>query len=71
VKTGGRLIYSTCSLELEENEAVCRKFLARQTNFDKGLPALAERFITEENFARTFPQKDDTDGFFIAVFQKK
>jgi len=71
VKSGGRLIYSTCSLEREENEAVCEKFLATQIRFAKVPPALPERFLTEEGFARTFPQRNGTDGFFIAVFEKK
>ncbi len=71
LKTGGRLIYSTCSLEREENEAVCERFLAAQTHFGKVLPALPGTFLTEEGFARIFPQKHKTDGFFIAVFEKK
>lgn len=71
VKTGGRLIYSTCSLEREENEAVCEIFLAARTNFHKIPPRLPEKFLTDEGFARTFPQNDNTDGFFIAVFEKK
>ncbi len=70
LKTGGRLIYSTCSLETEENEAVCQRFLAAQTHFSRVLPALPENFLTAEGFARTFPQKHNTDGFFIAVFGK-
>jgi 16S rRNA (cytosine967-C5)-methyltransferase len=71
VKTGGRLIYSTCSLEREENETVCERFLASRECFIKISPAVPERFLTREGFARTFPQKDKTDGFFIAVFEKK
>jgi 16S rRNA (cytosine967-C5)-methyltransferase len=71
VKTGGRLIYSTCSLEHEENEAVCADFLAGQTDFKKILPDAPEKFLTDEGYARTFPQKDKTDGFFIAAFEKK
>jgi 16S rRNA (cytosine967-C5)-methyltransferase len=71
VKNGGRLIYSTCSLERQENEAVCGKFLAGQDDFIKILPDVPEKFLTEEGFARTFPQRDKTDGFFIAVFEKK
>lgn len=70
VKTGGRLIYSTCSLEIEENEKVCEKFLAKQTNFRKILPNVPKKFLTEKDFARTLPQRDETDGFFIAVFEK-
>lgn len=71
VKSGGRLIYSTCSLERQENEAVCENFLSQTTSFEKGLPQLPERFLTQEGFARTFPDRDNMDGFFIAVFQKK
>ncbi len=71
VKMGGRLIYSTCSLEREENEAVCERFSAVQTEFKKVSPGLPERFLTDEGFARTFPQREKTDGFFIAVFEKK
>ncbi len=71
VKSGGRLIYSTCSLEREENEAVCENFLSQTTSFDQVLPQLPERFLTEKGFARTFPNRDKMDGFFNAVFQKK
>ncbi len=67
---GGRLIYSTCSLEREENESVVENFLRGATNFRKVLPNVSERFLTAENFARTFPGRDSTDGFFIAVFEK-
>jgi 16S rRNA (cytosine967-C5)-methyltransferase len=70
VKTGGRLIYSTCSLEREENETVAEKFLAENKDFEKITPEIAERFRTTENYARTFPPTDKTDGFFIAVFEK-
>ncbi|MDQ3180827.1 MAG: 16S rRNA (cytosine(967)-C(5))-methyltransferase RsmB [Acidobacteriota bacterium] len=71
VKSGGRLIYSTCSLEREENEAVCEKFLCETTSFDKVFPQLPERFLTQNGFARTFPDRDKMGGFFIAAFQKK
>ncbi|MCU1290572.1 MAG: Ribosomal small subunit methyltransferase [Acidobacteria bacterium] len=71
LKTGGRLIYSTCSLEVEENEAVCKTFLNENRNFIQTAAGLPEKFLTSENFARTFPQKDKMDGFFIAVFEKK
>ena len=34
-------------------------------------PDVPGEFITSEGFARTFPHRDDMDGFFIAVFEKK
>ena len=71
VKSGGRLIYSTCSLEKQENEAVCENFLNRMPGFERVLPDLSERFLTGQGFARTFPDRDGMDGFFIALFQKK
>ncbi len=70
IKRGGRIIYSTCSLETEENEAVALSFLTANTQFEKVAPTLDERFLTSENFVRTFPPRDGTDGFFIAVFRK-
>jgi len=70
IKKGGRLIYSTCSLEREENETVVEKLLDGSINLRKVLPKVPERFLTNEGFARTFPDRDNTDGFFIAVFEK-
>ncbi|MDQ3062881.1 MAG: 16S rRNA (cytosine(967)-C(5))-methyltransferase RsmB [Acidobacteriota bacterium] len=71
VKKNGRLIYSTCSLESEENEAVIEKFLARNENFTKVTPKVWDIFLTGESFARTFPPRDKTDGFFIAEMIKR
>ncbi len=71
VKQGGKLIYSTCSLETEENEAVCEKFLAENRDFNLIKPDLPKFFTTSEYFARTFPQRDEMDGFFIAVYERK
>ncbi len=70
LKSGGRLVYSTCSLERDENEAVCEKFLGQTSNFKKVLPKISEDFLTGEDYARTFPDRDKMDGFFIAAFQK-
>ncbi len=70
VKRGGRIIYSTCSLEKEENEEVVGKFLDENKDFRPINPQVDEVFLTRQGFARTFPQRDKMDGFFIAVFEK-
>lgn len=71
VRNGGSLIYSTCSLEIEENEAVVDAFLQDNLEFTKASSDLPAKFLTKEGFARTFPHRDEMDGFFIAAFQKK
>ncbi len=73
VKKGGRLIYSTCSLETEENEAVIESFLAEKGerySFEPLLPDVPVRFHTQQGFARTFPDRDGIDGFFIASLRR-
>jgi 16S rRNA (cytosine967-C5)-methyltransferase len=58
VKPGGRLVYSTCSVEREENEEVFEEFLRRQ-NFDL------------LDTVRTWPHREQCDGFFIASFESR
>jgi 16S rRNA (cytosine967-C5)-methyltransferase len=54
VKVGGTVVYSTCSLEPEENAEVVRKFLATQTNF---------KLDTERTL---LPFQDGVDGAYAA-----
>lgn len=68
VKKGGRLIYSTCSLEKIENELVLEKFLAVKPNFRVSQLDVPSKYLTTAGFARLYPHRDDTDGFFIAQF---
>ncbi|MBX7173218.1 MAG: methyltransferase domain-containing protein [Pyrinomonadaceae bacterium] len=70
LKKGGSLIYSTCSLETEENEQVIASFLEENNDFEIISPKINQKFLLKENFARTFPQRDEMDGFFIAVLKK-
>lgn len=70
VRRGGRLLYSTCSLESEENEQVVRRFLKDSGRFRVIPPFVPERFFTPDGFARTFPHRDSMDGFFIAAFER-
>ena len=70
VRTGGTVIYSTCSLEKDENEDVCEKFVAESLEFQIAKPNVAEIFMTRDGFARTWPHRDNMDGFFIAAFRR-
>lgn len=66
LRPGGELIYSTCSLEEDENEMVVEQFLRENADFFV-LTALAPaRLLRSGEYARTFPDLDATDGFFVA-----
>jgi 16S rRNA (cytosine967-C5)-methyltransferase len=71
LKQNGRIIYSTCSLEVEENEQVIETFLSENNSFEAVKTNLPEKFLTDKGFARTFPNRDDVDGFFIAELVRK
>jgi len=68
---GGRLVYSTCSLERQENEAVIARFLEHHSEFQIALPAAPASCITSDGFARTFPHLHNSDGFFAAVLERR
>jgi 16S rRNA (cytosine967-C5)-methyltransferase len=71
VRNGGVLLYSTCSLETEENEAIASDFLDRHHDFEpEPLPAPAN-LITEIAAVRTWPHRDTADGFFAMAFRRK
>ena len=75
VKAGGRLIYATCSILDEENEAIASQFLAGNDQFTL-VPmrqVLEEQRIPLEmdDFLKLIPHKHQTDGFFAAVFERK
>lgn len=59
VKPHGRLVYSTCSVERDENENVIEEFVARDKRF---------KLLSTE---RTWPHRHGSDGFFIAVLEKQ
>ncbi|MEA3064505.1 MAG: rRNA (cytosine967-C5)-methyltransferase, partial [Sphingomonadales bacterium] len=77
LKPGGTLVYSVCSLEPEEGEAIADAFLAERRDFEAAqieageLPAAIP---IEGNRVRTLPglfaEAGGTDGFFIARFRR-
>jgi 16S rRNA (cytosine967-C5)-methyltransferase len=79
VKPGGRLVYATCSLLQEENEAVVDAFTPANRSF---VPLPVEELLaragvenaqalTRAGYLRLWPHLHGTDGFFAAVWQRK
>src|SRR5690606_12112806 len=78
LKVKGKMVYSTCTVDKEENEKVVQKFLMSHPQFKidptfqeqlpevcKSLPGLTEWGI------QLFPQDLNTDGFFLTRFIKE
>jgi len=73
VKEGGNLVYSTCSITLEENEILIERFLKWNPDFTLieinpriGLPGLRG----QTNSQRLYPHLHECNGFFIAKLAK-
>lgn len=76
VRVGGRVIYATCSVLPEENDAVVEAFLAAHENFE-AVPVKEilgrERALAmgDGDRVRLAPHVHDTDGFFAAVMRRR
>ncbi|HTH94348.1 MAG TPA: RsmB/NOP family class I SAM-dependent RNA methyltransferase [Rhodocyclaceae bacterium] len=75
VKSGGRLVYATCSILPEENSAIVDAFLATHPEFVR---KPVSEVLTQQNIAldtgddlRLLPHVHGTDGFFAAVLERK
>ncbi|WP_100403087.1 16S rRNA (cytosine(967)-C(5))-methyltransferase RsmB [Bacillus sp. FJAT-42315] len=74
LKEGGVLVYSTCTVDREENEGTVAKFLASNSEFE---PAALDHLppeiqaLTTGHMLQVFPQDFGGDGFFISKFRKK
>lgn len=74
VRPGGRLVYATCSLLAEENQAIATDFLAKHPEFT---PQSAGEILAKQGIdlpgdtLQLFPHQHGTDGFFAAVFERK
>ena len=79
VKSGGRLVYATCSVLPEENENIAAAFSAANPDFvlmpaqtvlaNLGIPNAD--ILCHKDYLRLWPHIHQTDGFFAAVWQRK
>ena len=71
LKDGGRLVYSTCTLNPKENSEICDKFLENHPDFE-AVNVLSElpRYSEKDKYLTLMPHIHSTDGFFIAAFRK-
>ncbi len=66
VKDGGVLVYSTCTVNPDENEGVIKKFLEGHSEFE-----LKENGLLGGQMKTFLPHRDGCDGFFAAYMVKK
>jgi 16S rRNA (cytosine967-C5)-methyltransferase len=84
LKPGGRLVYATCSVMIQENEAIAQAFTAANPDFEmvdagdiltglkvEGAEKLCSGGENGQRYLRLWPHRHQTDGFFAAVWQKK
>ncbi len=72
VRKNGTLVYSTCSLNPKENIEVCRRFLKENKDFVLcDISGSSDFGIVKEKTVTVLPHKNNTDGFFIAKFERK
>lgn len=69
VRPGGLLVYSTCSVETDENESVISTFLVDHPEFAR-VSLKASGLETAAGDIRTWPSRDEVDGFYMAALRR-
>ncbi|MEB3233495.1 MAG: 16S rRNA (cytosine(967)-C(5))-methyltransferase RsmB, partial [Leptolyngbyaceae bacterium] len=73
VKPGGTLVYSTCTLLPEENEAVVKGFLSQNPQWSLNPPIsepLFSPYLCPEGWLTVWPHQHNMDGFFMARLKR-
>ena len=71
VRSGGTLLYSTCTVLPEENEQVAEEFLAKHIDFELEPFALPLPIGRTNGHLSLWPQRYGTDGFYICRMRRK
>jgi 16S rRNA (cytosine967-C5)-methyltransferase len=71
VRPGGILVYSTCTILPNENEQVTDSFLAEHKEFSRETFHLPDPVGETDGQITLWPQKHDTDGFYICRMKRK
>lgn len=70
LKAGGVLVYSTCTIDPSENDEVVEAFLTRHPEFTLEQTGDFLPVKRSDKMVQLYPQRDGTDGFFIARLRK-
>jgi ribosomal RNA small subunit methyltransferase RsmB/transcription antitermination factor NusB len=76
LKVGGCMIYSTCTVQPEENLEIVKAFLAdnpnfRLTGFEELMPDGLDIASSKDGYIQLYPNINQTDGFFISKIKRE